>query len=69
LKGLPINKKALQIYFADVLGNEVELLVNQKRTAGVYEVDFDGTNLPSGIYFYRLIAGNFTDTKRMILLK
>jgi len=57
----------LNVY--DVLGNEVELLVNQKQTVGVYEVDFDGSNLPSGIYFYKLTSDNFTETKRMILLK
>jgi hypothetical protein len=53
----------------DILGNEVKSLVNQKQTAGIYEVDFDGSNLPSGIYFYTLSAKDFTNTKRMILLK
>ncbi|MDQ3022654.1 MAG: T9SS type A sorting domain-containing protein [Bacteroidota bacterium] len=53
----------------DILGNEVSTLVNQKQTAGSYEVEFEGSNLSSGIYFYKLETEGFTDTKRMILLK
>jgi hypothetical protein len=54
----------------DILGNEVETLVNEKKLSGSYEVEFSGSNLPSGIYFYSLsIDGNLVDTKRMILLK
>ncbi len=58
----------LNVY--DVLGNEVSTLVNQKQNAGSYQVEFDGSNFSSGIYFYRLeVDGNIVDTKRMILLK
>jgi photosystem II stability/assembly factor-like uncharacterized protein len=57
----------LKIY--DVLGNEVETLVNEEKPAGVYEVEFDGSNLSSGIYFYQLKAGNFVETRKMILLR
>jgi len=53
----------------DVLGNEIAPLVSEEKSAGTYEVDFDGTDLPSGVYFYRLQAGNFGETKKMILLK
>ncbi len=53
----------------DVLGNEVATLVNEEKTIGNYEVEFDATNLPSGIYFYQLKTNNFTQTKKMILLK
>lgn len=54
----------------DVLGNEVATLVDEKKWGGKYKVEFDGTKLPSGIYFYRLISnGNIIDTKKMILLK
>jgi photosystem II stability/assembly factor-like uncharacterized protein len=53
----------------DVLGKEVETLVNGNLKAGTYEVKFDGENLANGIYFYRLQSGNFTDTKKMILIK
>lgn len=57
----------LKIY--DIPGNEVIILVNDIKPAGIYDITFDGTNLASGIYFYKLSAGNYTDTKRMILLK
>lgn len=58
---------SLKVYNA--LGNEVANLVNEKQNAGTYEVDFNGSELSSGIYFYKFTADNFTDTKRMILLK
>lgn len=61
----------LKIY--DILGREIASLVNkeirQGRTAGEYEVEFNGSNLPSGIYFYQLKAGQYSETKKMILLK
>ncbi|MDQ3022165.1 MAG: T9SS type A sorting domain-containing protein [Bacteroidota bacterium] len=53
----------------DALGKDVEALVNEKLSPGSYETEFDGSNFSSGIYFYRLQSGNFTDVKRMILLK
>jgi hypothetical protein len=43
--------------------------VNERSDAGVHEVKFDGSNLASGVYFYRLQAGDFTQTKRLLLLK
>jgi len=58
---------SLKIY--DVLGNEIATLINKEKTAGNYQVEFDGANLPSGIYFYRLRAGGFVETKKMLLLK
>lgn len=57
----------LKIY--NVLGKEVRILVDEERPAGNYEVEFDATNLPSGIYFYQLKAGDFIQTKKMILLR
>ena len=59
--------KTLKVY--DVLGNEVATLVNEYRNAGSYEVDFNASSLSSGIYFYRLQAGSFIQTKKMILIK
>ena len=53
----------------DVLGNEIKTLVNQKQNTGNYSVDFDGSDLSSGTYFYRLNAGEFSETRSMILLK
>jgi len=57
----------LKIY--DVLGNEVASLVNGKQNAGYYSVEFDGSGFASGVYFYKLEAGEFSETKRMVLLK
>ncbi len=53
----------------DVLGNEIATLVNEEKSAGKYEVLFDATKLSSGLYFYKLQSGSFTETKKMILLK
>lgn len=61
------SKVILKVY--DVLGNEIATLVDEFRNAGRYEVTFDATNLSSGIYFYRLQAGNFIETKKMLLLR
>lgn len=61
------NYVTLKIY--NSIGMEVTALVNQKQNAGSYEVEFDGSNLPSGVYFYTLRAGEFTQTKSMLLIK
>lgn len=61
------NLVTLKVY--DVLGNEVATLVNEELPAGEYEVEFDGVELPSGIYFYQLQSNEFIQTKKMILLK
>jgi hypothetical protein len=53
----------------DILGNEIVTLVNEEKPIGTYTVDFNASNLPSGIYFYQLQTPNFTQTKKMILLK
>ncbi len=57
----------LKVY--SVLGQEVATLVNEEKTPGVYEINFDATNLTSGTYLCKLQAGNFTVTKKMIFLK
>ena len=57
----------LKIY--DAIGKEVVTLVNGDREQGTYQVNFNARNLSNGIYFYRLTAGNYTDVKKMILLK
>lgn len=61
------SHQTLKIY--DMLGNEVATLVNECREAGRYEVTFDGSNLASGMYLYRLQLGSFVETKKMILIK
>jgi hypothetical protein len=57
----------LKIY--NILGKEVATLVNEKQSPGTYEVTFDGSSLSSGIYFYKLETENFSDIKRMVLIK
>jgi photosystem II stability/assembly factor-like uncharacterized protein len=57
----------LKVY--DILGNEITTLVNEEKPAGNYEVEFDGTGFSSGVYFYKLSAGSFVETKKMVLLK
>ncbi len=61
------SHQTLKVY--DVLGNEVATIVDEFREAGRYEITFDASNLSSGIYFYRLQAGSFVETKKMIFLK
>ncbi|MDZ4712165.1 MAG: endonuclease [bacterium] len=51
------------------VGKEIASLINQRQNAGSYSVDFDASGYPSGVYFYTLKAGNFSDTKRMIILR
>lgn len=57
----------LKVY--DLLGSEVVCLVNEEQASGSYEFNFDGKGLTSGVYFYSLKAGDYTDTKSMILMK
>ncbi|MFH1195790.1 MAG: T9SS type A sorting domain-containing protein [bacterium] len=57
----------LKIY--DILGNEVATLVNDTKEPGVYQVEFDASNLSSGVYFYKLTAGEFVQTRKLLLLK
>lgn len=53
----------------DVLGNQIRNLVREEKAAGSYELKFDASNMPSGIYFYNIQAGAFSQTKKMILMK
>ncbi len=57
----------LKVY--DILGKEVATLVNNKQIPGVYEVTWEASQYPSGIYFYRLISGDFSETKKMLMIK
>jgi endonuclease/exonuclease/phosphatase family metal-dependent hydrolase len=61
------SKTTLKVY--DILGEEVATLVNEQILTGNYEVRFDATNLSSGIYLYKIQAGDYTDVKKMILMK
>ncbi|MDZ7764130.1 MAG: T9SS type A sorting domain-containing protein [Melioribacteraceae bacterium] len=57
----------LEIYNA--LGQKITTLVNKKLSTGNYEVDFDGGNLTSGVYFYQLKTADYLETKKMLLVK
>ena len=57
----------LRVY--DVLGNEITTLVNEEKQTGTYEITWFAGKLPSGIYFYRLQAGSFIETKKMVVMK
>jgi hypothetical protein len=70
---IPSNVKretsSVRLIVYDVLGKEVVSLVNENLKPGTYEVEWDGTNFPSGVYFYKITAGVYLLTKKMILLK
>jgi len=59
----------VSIKIFDVLGNEIETLLSEEKPAGTYELTWNAANQPSGVYFYRLQAGSFVETKKMILLR
>lgn len=59
----------VKLVVSDVLGKEVAVLVNEFKSAGRYDINFDASALSSGIYFYTLTSGNFTETKKMFLIK
>lgn len=59
----------VQIKVYDILGNEIETLVNEEKHAGTYELNWNAASLPSGVYFYKLQSGQYTSVKKMILLK
>lgn len=61
------NSVRLVVY--DVLGREVATLVNEFKKTGRYDASFNGSNLASGVYFYRLLAGTFNDVKKLVLLR
>ncbi len=64
-----VQASDVKLVVYDNLGKEVSTLVNEIQNAGNYEVNFDGSNISSGIYFYKLEAGSFIQTKKMLLLK
>ncbi|MEO8400069.1 MAG: T9SS type A sorting domain-containing protein, partial [Ignavibacteriaceae bacterium] len=65
--GVSIPNVQLKVY--DILGTEVATLVNEEQKGGEYSVDFNGSGLASGTYFYSLKAGNYSQVRKMILLK
>jgi len=59
----------VKVKIFDILGKEIETLVNEKLNPGTYEVTFNASQYPSGVYFYRLQAGDYNECKKMILIK
>ena len=66
---LPEGEAYVIIKVYDVLGNEIATLVNEEKTAGTYEIEFNASSLASGMYVYRMQAGNFVLIKKMMILK
>ena len=64
-----VNSGDVKVVVYDIMGKEVQTLVNERLQPGTYETSFDGSMLASGVYFYRLQAGDFVQTRKMILLK
>ncbi|HMQ80832.1 MAG TPA: aryl-sulfate sulfotransferase [Ignavibacteria bacterium] len=64
-----ISGKNVQLVIFDVTGREIKILYNGEYITGSYEMDFDASDLPSGVYYYRLTAGSYSDVKKMVLLK
>jgi hypothetical protein len=74
LPQFPLNKGGerglfVRLLIYDILGREIETLVNQHLHAGAYEVSWDADNFPSGVYYYELSAGEFRQTNKMVLVK
>lgn len=63
------GKQSVSLKVYDILGREVTTLINEFQKPGIYNVSFDGSNLSSGIYYYRLVTGSYSETKKMLLLK
>jgi hypothetical protein len=63
----PAAKVRIAVY--DLLGREVAVLVDERKQAGDFEVQFDGKELPSGMYFYRMKAGDYVQTRRLLLIR
>ncbi len=64
-----VKKGEVKLTIYDILGREVALLVNEVKDPGYYEANFNASNLASGVYFYRLVAGSYVSTRKMLLLK
>jgi hypothetical protein len=62
-----VSRVMLRVF--DLLGREVATLVNENKTAGAYEIEFNAEHVPSGVYFYRLQSGDLSSTKKMLLLR
>ena len=67
ISGTSAAQTFLSVY--DIMGREVEVLVNEQLSPGQYQVDWNANSYPSGVYYYKITAGSFTETKKMVLVK
>ena len=63
------EKKNVRLSVLNILGEEIKVLLNEEKEAGYNSINFNGSDLPSGVYFYQLKAGSYVNTKKMLLLK
>lgn len=63
------NSSNVRLIVYDILGKEVITIVNEELKPGTYDAEFDGTNLPSGVYYYKLETADYSETKKMVLIK
>ena len=63
------SEGVIKLTVLNIIGEEIETLVNEYKTEGTHQVIFNAENIPSGIYFYKLDSGSFTQTRKMILIK
>uniref|UniRef100_UPI00307EDA43 T9SS type A sorting domain-containing protein n=1 Tax=Ignavibacterium sp. TaxID=2651167 RepID=UPI00307EDA43 len=63
------EKQEVSLIVYDILGNKVTTLVNEQKEAGYYEIEFNASQYASGVYIYRLQAGSFVSTKKMMVIK
>jgi hypothetical protein len=63
------NKSYVEIVLYDALGSKVATLVSEEKEAGIYNFNFKSSSLPSGVYFYRFVAGGTAETKKMLLIR
>ena len=59
----------MKISIYDILGKEISVLVNEEMNPGTYEVNWDASNYPSSVYFYKIITENYSESKKMVLVK
>ncbi len=64
-----LEKGNVRLSILDILGEEIKILLNEEKEAGYHSIDFNAIDLPSGVYFYQLRAGEFVETRKMILLR
>jgi outer membrane protein assembly factor BamB len=64
-----LQREFVEMKVYNTLGEEVKDLINEERAPGMHSVDFDGTHLPGGVYFYKISAGSFADTRQLLLIK